>query len=373
MDINKMLKSYFTAGITFSNPISYRRVIVINSMLSLSVLAFFIFTYLNVVITQEYFIALLDFIAALLSLFTLWLLRYDKNVQQAAFISSIFLMAFMIIFITKNQNSHFGLIWSVFIPFFAIMLNGKKLGLAISIFYYTIMFSLAYKGLGIWNDGEWAVIDLLRFYTVSTALTFFIYLTESAHIKADEELSLVRENEHKTLQELTLLSITDALTGVHNRRHFNKVLSQLFLDLSDKKQLLSLLIIDIDYFKEYNDTYGHYAGDIVLKEVAQKLLFLLENKSDSVFRIGGEEFAIIIHNKSQSETKKIIDSINLSIEDLKIEHLQSKLTCKKLTVSAGVCTNYSSKDKQLKYFYKQADDALYEAKDTGRNRTIFSK
>ncbi|MDF1883080.1 GGDEF domain-containing protein [Sulfurimonas sp. SAG-AH-194-C21] len=365
MNIKTLLKNYFTADIIFSDTISYRRVVMINSMLSLCVVAFFLFAYLNIIVTQDYFIAALDLFTGLLSLFTLGLLRRDKNIQQAAFLSTIVLMTFMIVFITRNENSHFGIIWSIFIPYFAIMFNGKKLGLYISIFFYTIMFALAYKGLGIWSDGEWASIDLVRFTIASSLLTFIIYMTESAHEQADKELSLVRASEQKILQELTHLAITDELTGSYNRRHFNKTLPQFLDNAKNNNESVSFFILDIDYFKEYNDTYGHYAGDIVLKKVAQKLASLVENKGKLIFRIGGEEFAGVISMKD--DTQAIINSINEQILELNIEHSSSKLPCKKLTVSVGVCTHCPSDEKQLEYFYKQADSALYKAKNSGRN------
>lgn len=200
MNIKKLLKNYFTADISFNDAVSYRRVVMINSMLSISVVSFFIFTYLNIAVTHDYIIAALDFFTGFTSLFTLWLLRRHKDVRQAAFIATIILMTFMIVFISKNNNSHFGIIWSIFIPYFAIMFNGKKVGLYISIFYYAIMFTLAYEGLGVWNEGQWEFIDLLRFCIASTLLTFIIYVAESAHDEADRELAMVRENEKKYLQ-----------------------------------------------------------------------------------------------------------------------------------------------------------------------------
>ena len=133
---------------SFTDTVSYRRVVMINGILSLSVLVFIIFTYLNVVIIQDYIMSVLNTFMCLVSLFSLWLLRYEKNIPQVALISTIIFIVFIIIFITRNQNSHFGIIWSIFLPYFAIMFNGKKIGLYLSVFYYSIILTLAYQGIG---------------------------------------------------------------------------------------------------------------------------------------------------------------------------------------------------------------------------------
>jgi len=373
MNVKQLLRNYFTANIIFSDNVSYRRVVMINGMLSLFVLIFLIFTYLNISITHDYLIAFFDFLTAVMSLFTLWWLRRHKDIQKAAFIATMILIIFMIVFILKNENSHFGIIWSIFIPYFSILFNGKKLGLYISIFFYSIMLTLAYQGIGEWNQGAWAQIDFLRFSLASFVLTVVVYSSESAHDQADKELFLVRANEKKILQELKKLSITDALTDTYNRRHFNDIVPHVLKEAQENSTLVSLFILDIDYFKEYNDTYGHYEGDIALQKVAKLLKFILSYEDDCIFRIGGEEFAGLIHTRSKDETQELIESINQQIIALNIEHSSSHTSSKFLTVSIGVYTNYSSNDKGLEYFYKQADNALYKAKDEGRNRTVFAR
>lgn len=373
MNLSLLLKNYFTADINFEDKLSYRRVVMINSVLTLLVVSFSLFTYINLFITQDYIIATLDFIAGLMSLFILWLFRQYKDIRQVAFLATIILITFMILFIIKNNNSHFGVIWSVFIPYFAITFNGKKVGLYLSMFYYGIMFILAYEGLGVWNEGMWEFIDLFRFVVASTVLTFVVYITESAHEHADKELAIVREHEQAMLEELTQLAITDALTGVYNRRYFNETFPLILEDAKETESLTALLILDIDYFKDYNDKYGHFAGDIALRKVAQKLSAILQNQGSLVFRIGGEEFAAVMHVKSEDEVEEIVNNIHQGIHELNIEHNASKLSSKILTISIGVCTNYPTDDKQLDYFYKTADTALYQAKYEGRNRTIFAK
>jgi len=373
MDIKKSLKNYFTANIEFDDVVSYRRIVMLNSILSLFVVTFFIFVYINIALTHDYFVAALDAFTALMSIFSLWLLRRHQNVRQVAFIASIILIAFMIVFTNSNENTNFGIIWSIFIPYFSTMFNGRKVGLYLSVFFYTIMFIMAYDGIGVWNEGLWSFIDFTRFVIASILLTFVIYLSESAHEKADNELKMVRENEQKILAKLTEISVTDALTGAYNRRYFNEVFPHILKDAQEEDDLVSLFILDIDFFKEHNDTYGHYEGDVTLKKVAQKLASLIQYEGDLVFRIGGEEFAGVIHTRSKDEIQELIESINQGIEELEIEHSATKLPSKKLTVSIGVCTNYPSNERQLKHFYKQADDALYRAKSEGRNKTVFAR
>lgn len=373
MLLKKIIKNFFTANMEYVDSVSYRRVIMINSMLLLSAIVFYIFTYANVFIIQEYEIALLDFVSANAALLTLYMLRRTKNVKAAAFISIVIIILFMIIFILKNQNSHLGIIWSIFIPVMAISFNGKKIGLAFSIVFYAIMFYLAYHGIGTWNHGEWAFVDFLRFTIASSLLTYVIYSSESAHEDADAELKKVRKRELDMLENVKIQAITDGLTGMYNRRYFNEVVPKLLGIAQRDKSYVSLFILDVDYFKNYNDHYGHHKGDEVLRKIAQELINFIQRDDDFVFRIGGEEFAGIVHARNQDESAKWISEINKKILELNITHDTTRLDIKKVSVSIGICTRLVTPETDITYFYKAADKALYQAKELGRNRTIVHK
>jgi len=372
MTFKKLIKNIFTSNIEYIDGVSHRRIIMINSMLILSATVFYIFTYTHIMLTQNYLVAFLDFFTATASLMTLLFLRKNKNVKQAAFISVIILMSFMIMFIIENKNSHFGIIWSIFIPFLAISFNGKNVGIVLTLIFYTILFYLAFSGIGIWNEGSWALIDFIRLLFSSTVLTLIIYLSESAHEAADRELSRIRENEKKILEELKSQAITDGLTKMYNRRYFNEVGPKLLAVAQRQQYSIGFFILDIDYFKQYNDYYGHHQGDVALQKIAKELMNVIKREDDFVFRLGGEEFAGMIHLSDSCETEDWLSKLTQNIVDLDIEHLNSELELKKLTVSIGLCLTKVTQETTLDQLYKNADDALYKAKNSGRNKIVVN-
>ena len=136
-----------------------------------------------------------------------------------------------------------------------------------------------------------------------------------------------------------------------------------------EKTNLTLIIIDIDYFKQYNDTYGHPVGDKTLIRVAKALKRSLKRPTDMAFRIGGEEFAIICSDMKKTIAYTFADKLRLAIGTLNIEHKTSGVE-DHLTVSIGVCTvpkHYLTDAEQI---YRHADNALYEAKLNGRNLVV---
>ncbi|MGJ0364105.1 cache domain-containing protein [Aliarcobacter cryaerophilus] len=165
------------------------------------------------------------------------------------------------------------------------------------------------------------------------------------------------------------LSITDELTKIYNRRFFNiKIEEEINRAKRDKKELC-LIILDIDFFKQYNDTYGHPQGDIVIKSVANVLKNRTNRADDFAFRVGGEEFVIITHIE-KDKVLNYANSIKDDIENLKIEHRGNKAS-KYVTISLGVVCKNAIEINSSEELYKEADDNLYEAKRSGRNCVVI--
>ncbi len=160
--------------------------------------------------------------------------------------------------------------------------------------------------------------------------------------------------------ELERLSITDKLTGLYNRVHLDKVINKEINRSERYSESLGVIIVDIDYFKLVNDTYGHQAGDIVLVSIANLLIKYSRNNVDVVGRWGGEEFLIICPNTDMEGTIKVAENIRLYIEEYNFENVN------KLTASFGV-SEYMSEDSDITLI-SRADEALYEAKESGRNK-----
>mgnify|MGYP003610240625 FL=1 len=169
-------------------------------------------------------------------------------------------------------------------------------------------------------------------------------------------------------KHIEYLSITDELTQLYNRRYFNLKINEEINRAKREKNYFSFLIMDIDYFKQYNDTYGHQAGDLAIKKVALVLKKKTSRASDFAFRLGGEEFGIItILDKEKSI--EFANTIKNEIENLQIEHKASKVS-KYLTISIGIVSKKGDAITNSDILFKEADDCLYEAKKLGRN-SIF--
>lgn len=170
------------------------------------------------------------------------------------------------------------------------------------------------------------------------------------------------------LKEAEDLSIKDELTGLYNRRYFNSILYKEIERAHGNRDNLSLLFIDLDFFKDYNDTYGHQMGDDTLKRVGEEILKKTKSVSDYFFRIGGEEFALLISGDEPERGGLFAEVLRDSIESLKIPHSKSRIS-PYLTISIGVVT-MREEDLTGKEFFRLGDRALYEAKNRGRNMVV---
>ena len=166
--------------------------------------------------------------------------------------------------------------------------------------------------------------------------------------------------------KLEKLAFIDGLTELGNRRYFDEQLPRIWRQMARNKQCISLILCDLDYFKIYNDTYGHPAGDICLKQVANGINRALKRPGDSVFRYGGEEFVIILPETSLEGAIQVTKNIQLEVEQL--HHLHNNFSIyKKTTLSFGISCQYPEPNTSPTSLIIQADQALYEAKMQGRN------
>ncbi|MGO8990716.1 MAG: diguanylate cyclase [bacterium] len=171
-----------------------------------------------------------------------------------------------------------------------------------------------------------------------------------------EKYKTLKEKE-KLEEEVRRLSVTDDLTGLYNHRHFFKTLEAELVRLKRQRTSLSLMMVDLDNFKSYNDRYGHLEGDKVLKNVGEIVKHSIRHNVDSGYRYGGDEFAVLLIGASMDRAMTIAERIRSSIEKTEFQNI---------TVSIGLSEYRDSLD--LEGFVKSADDALYTAKHAGGNR-----
>jgi diguanylate cyclase (GGDEF)-like protein/PAS domain S-box-containing protein len=168
-------------------------------------------------------------------------------------------------------------------------------------------------------------------------------------------------------QELEALAVLDGLTKIANRRKFDQYLEGEWKRLTRERSPLSLILCDLDYFKLYNDTYGHQAGDRCLQEVAQAISKVIKRPADLVARYGGEEFAVILPNTDAGGAKYLARQIRLHIEALKIPHINSSVDLY-VTLSLGVASCIPNGGLGFYALVAAADKGLYQAKELGRNQ-----
>lgn len=170
-------------------------------------------------------------------------------------------------------------------------------------------------------------------------------------------------------QELQSLISIDSLTQVANRRRFDEHLHQEWTRLAQEQLPLALILCDVDYFKRYNDTYGHQAGDECLQKVAHAMRCAVKNPADLVARYGGEEFAVILPNTTLEGALSVAEMIRQQVSQFNIPHAASAVS-DRITVSLGVACTIPDLQKSPQSLILGSDEALYQAKHLGRNRAI---
>jgi diguanylate cyclase (GGDEF)-like protein len=177
------------------------------------------------------------------------------------------------------------------------------------------------------------------------------------------------ENLEAANRELQRLSNADGLTGIANRRLLDEFLEREWSRAARQGTSLTLIMVDIDFFKNYNDTYGHHDGDECLKRVANALEASVKRSSDLVARYGGEEFAVVLPDTSFHGGVVVAEKLRSEVEKLQIEHRESPLM-KVVTISLGVATIIPGPSRSPEDLIVLADQLLYQAKQQGRNRAV---
>jgi len=274
------------------------------------------------------------------------------------------------------------LIWGVF------RLNRWNSSLLVS-FVAFVAITATGKGYGIFvKSSVNESLMLLQSFTAMLSLTTLILSAvlserqiaqqslketlENLEIKVLErtkELTQAQVNLKHANYALEKMANTDCLTQVANRRYFDRRLREEWHNMLAMAQPLSLLLIDIDCFKQYNDTYGHPQGDECLIRIAQTFKSVTRHNSDCIARYGGEEFAIILPNINQQEAQIVANKILQEVRKLKIDHKTSTVL-KIVTLSIGITTSIPQINDSLDDFITKADKALYQAKQQGRDRFV---
>jgi diguanylate cyclase (GGDEF)-like protein len=200
------------------------------------------------------------------------------------------------------------------------------------------------------------------------AILFYVFKS----IQRDQtQLELAAKKLKIANKKLENASYTDSLTGLHNRRYFNFVYERELKRAKRNKTYITFMMLDIDYFKQYNDTYGHVEGDYALKSVAKVLKDTLKRPSDYVFRLGGEEFGVLLSETDESNSAKLAREICDAVRGRELRHENSKAG-EFVTISIGVVCCVADEALDDDILISRADAMLYKAKESGRDRYIIT-
>ncbi len=191
----------------------------------------------------------------------------------------------------------------------------------------------------------------------------------AALLEEIEERSKTEKALQVANQKLQELSLTDGLTGIANFRKFDEYLQQIWKRMIREQAPVSIIICDVDYFKQFNDTYGHQAGDYCLQEIARAIESALQRPDDLAARYGGEEFIVLLPGTDDAGAVQVAEKIQNAIAELDIPHAGSP-TAPCVTFSVGLATAVPERGSVPKTLLKSADRALYRAKHGGRNRIV---
>jgi diguanylate cyclase (GGDEF)-like protein len=260
------------------------------------------------------------------------------------------------------------MVWYATVPILAVLLCGTLQG-----FYWTIISAVTVAAFALWqslgyqcfNELSPAGFVFLQF-TGLVGLLWCIYIL--VNLLKNIELN-VQESLHEVNRSLELQATLDGLTGIANRRRFDIVLDAEWRRHERGQLPLSVLLIDVDLFKQYNDELGHLAGDDCLREIACAIQSSVGRAGDIVARYGGEEFAVILPDTDLHASIWIAEEIRRGVERLRIRHPHS-LFNRYLTISVGVTTCVPLREGYCKDFLHNADLALYRAKANGRNQSV---
>ena len=371
----KIICNFLLSGHTFSRDDEYKKYkfMFLNNVSGFAVFVSIIMGFVRLKYGSS--LAYIDFFLAFTLSIGLVYLRVNKEkVEQMATIMMLLLYGLFVSIYILNivQHTTFELFFLLLIA--SVFLKGSKFGFAVLIIIISTVIFIQVTDLAYMKHSN---MDIFTFSVYLIALYFIMNLYRSLQNAQHKELEYLNNNlallvKNKTddlmlvnrrLKEekeaLKIMSATDQLTGLHNRTQLEEIFEYEKMQSIRYKKAFSIMMIDIDHFKDVNDTYGHHVGDIVLKEFTQILRKTFRDV-DTLSRWGGEEFLILVPNTDLNGIKEVALRLRTAINNKKFSKAGHK------TVSIGVTTLH--KDDDFISIVKRSDTALYRAKNGGRDR-----
>lgn len=304
-----------------------------------------------------------------------WILSFIKKLNQYfdyyVGVGSALAVAITFILINVIENGQDNVLFHAAMMYAIVIIYG-----AVGMRFYTAIFAGWMGGLvGIlisnYLNGviDWTFLN--RTYTFSSFLGMTLaYATDRQHRENYLQNCMIELNRIELMQQahqLSLLSQQDALTGLANRRYLDETLDNEWRRALRHEMPLTIMMVDIDYFKAYNDTLGHLKGDECLKEIAIAISSIAARSGDLVARYGGEEFLLLFPMTNAQQALIQVERLMNAIDKIAIEHPCSDVS-PHVTISVGVATTIPRLNDSISAFVARADHALYKAKTNGRNQ-----
>ena len=321
-------------------------------------MVFEILRFFNIFPPSQLIVVTTFILVAILSLMYILIQKSNIKLIYIQWISLLSVITY-IIFQTALVDYHkFLPIWIDFSIIIAFLIMDKKYALGLS--FYSLVGIIFIYNLGVYK------LDFFSFFTLLFSIVSFSILGYVISL----QLNKYEEDNKRQKEKLKQLVLLDELTQIFNRRAFFEIATKLLKQANRENKKISVLMLDIDFFKKINDTYGHEAGDEVLKKVTciiQKTI----RENDIFARLGGEEFVILLYDVDIFDTKNIASKILEAIRKHKIIYKSNKI---KITMSIGIyCIDTLNTNDNIKEFLLKSDQALYEAKNTGKDKYVFYK
>jgi diguanylate cyclase (GGDEF)-like protein len=381
MEISGRFKCFLwriiASGLTYDHDLEkLRKIVILNIII---ILGCIFLSLLGALAFIQHHIMLGSMDALMLGFLILLFLRLktSKNAVLVSKIGVTTIGVFYFVIFFNGGASQTAFVWHYTYPMIAIFLLGNLWGSMATfalLFPVIVVFALGKRvsWFPVYN------LDLiLRFIPSYISIYLFAFAMEKTRSIIQSRLAEANWKQRALIEKLETakndlqeMAIKDELTGLYNRRYFNEIFSLVFKRAYRCGEVFAALMIDIDYFKKYNDRNGHQAGDDTLKRFSGILSATIHRETDFVFRYGGEEFYIILTKTNRLTAEQVAGQIIQNLENAKIEHAESPTGF--LTTSIGIALNDPENRTSENELVKQADLALYRAKQKGRNRYVIA-
>lgn len=367
---------FLSNGITPEDSLEeFRRVPLFNLLLFLGIFCFSGFSFITV-LSGNFLFAGIELAMALLFIVGYFISRSRGIAQWASLaLLSAFYLFFIVLGITGGPDGN-GYLWIYTFPLMSSFLAGPRRGTLWSASLITILLAAVLSFPENQYIAEYHPTRLIRLTASFSIVTLFSFITDGIIIysfhkmhEMKRKLEITITELHQSREELQQQAIHDGLTGIYNRRFFNQTITTWTIQAKRHNSYTALFMIDVDYFKKYNDCFGHLKGDSVLKSVSVAIQKSLRRESDMVFRYGGEEFVVMLTKTTPKTTRELSEKIMHNIRRCNILHPESPYGV--ISISMGVVEWDSMEDIVAEEFIERADSALYKAKANGRNRIEF--